>query len=357
MIIKKNIFLLALLILMITDCKGIKYKEYKKTTYSMGTVLTIIIFSESKKKAKYILKECFKLADDLEKKVSCKIENSTITNLNKKKNMLINDDFVYNLIVESINYSKKTNGAFDPSLYHLIDIWGFETGSSNIPNVEQIKKTILKCGYSNIVINDKKITLKNNISLDLGGIAKGKIIGEIAKFIKKQGIKNFLINGGGDIVINGTYQNKRLWKIAIIDPFDNNNFLGILELADCSIVTSGDYERNFIGNDEKLYHHIIDPKTGYPTKNGVHSVTVISKDPVKADVFATALFVMGKDVGLGFAKKNKYIDAIFVMGNKKDKQIFSTDNIIVNKKDNGGYDFIYRLNTATAYTTKTQNNN
>ena len=66
---------------------------------------------------------------------------------------------------------------------------------------------------------------------------------------------------------------------------------------------------------------------------------------------------MGKDVGLGFAKKNKYIDAIFVMGNKKDKQIFSTDNIIVNKKDNGGYDFIYRLNTATAYTTKTQNNN
>lgn len=339
--VKKAYYFLLFLLLIISDCKSSKFKKYSESSFAMGTFLDIILFSDDPKKAKELLKNSFKLADDLEKKFSSYLDKSIISKLNKSRKMDIDDELVYELIKQSVNYARITNGAFDPSLYHLVKLWGFDDEKGNVPSDQDINVMIKKTGFTNITLKNKTIELTNEIALDLGGIAKGMIIGEVAEYLENNGIKHFLVNGGGDIIIRGLYNNERKWKIAIADPFESNGFMGFIQLSDCSIVTSGDYEKNFIDDEGKLYHHILDPKTGYPVDNGIHSVTVITKDPSKADALATALFVMGKDEGVKFANSIKDVEAIFVTGDKDNKQIYATDSITYNRKDDGKYDFMY----------------
>ena len=309
----RNTLYIIIFLVVFINCDAVEYKKYSKNSFVMGTDLSIIVFSRNKKKiVDNQLKECFNYARELEKKSSCKDSESIITMLNKKKKLHITDNFILELIRESLLYAKKTDGAFDSTLYHLIDLWGFENESKKIPIEKDILKTLEITGYNNLTIEDDFVSLKNGISLDLGGIAKGKIINEIAKFLENKGYKDFLINGGGDIVVKGLYNGERNWRIAIADPFNKNDTIGLIELTDCSIVTSGDYERYFTGEDGTLYHHIIDSTTGYPAKSGVHSVTVISDDPVKADAYATALFIMGVEKGIGFTNSQDNLESIFI---------------------------------------------
>jgi thiamine biosynthesis lipoprotein len=226
----------------------------------------------------------------------------------------------------------------------LINLWGFDSDNYKIPKKNDIKVALDKSGYKNININKNIIKLKNNISLNLGGIAKGRIIGEISNYLKKNGIKDFLINGGGDLEVSGKYEGKRLWRVAISDPFERNKLIGVIELTDCSIVTSGDYERNFIGKDGKLYHHILDPKTGYPANNEIHSVTVITDAPEKADALATALFVMGLKEGIDFVNNHSDIETVFIGGNNNNKKIYNSKNIKKIKKDNDFWEFTINKN-------------
>lgn len=340
-----NRFTLIILLLSIfIACNGKKYKRFSKQSYSMNTILEITFYSYNEKEALAILDKCFDLADDLEKRVSCTIKNSLVSNLNEKKELLIEDEFLLNLIKDSINLSNLTKGAFDPSLFNLIDLWGFDSDKYRVPDNYDIEKTLKTIGYKNIIIDGNLIKLKNGISLNFGAIAKGRIIGEISNYLKNNGIKDYLINGGGDLVVSGKFEGKRLWRIAISDPFEKNKLTGVIELTDCSIVTSGDYERNFIGDDGKLYHHILDPKTGYPANNGVHSVTVITDEPGKADALATALFVMGVKSGLDFVDEYPGIDSIFISGNKKNKEFYISKNITKSKQGDDFWKFIYKKN-------------
>lgn len=325
-----RVFIITLLILLFISCTNSEeYKKYTKTTYAMGTTLEIIIFSKDKKIAERIIDESIKLAENLEKKVSCKIDDSPISILNKKKELLIKDDFIFNLIKESYYFASITNGTFDPSLYNLTKLWGFEEDKNIVPDKESIKKTLLTCGYKNIIIDEKvkKVTLRNNVSIDLGGIAKGRIVDEIVNFIKSNNIKDFIVNAGGDLYACGLFQGKRKWKIAIADPFTKNDIIGLIDVTDIAVVTSGDYERFFVGEDGNIYHHILNPFTGYPANNGIHSVTVIAKDTISADSLSTAFFVMGKENTLEFVKNNKELWVILISGTKDKPEIDFSQNI------------------------------
>jgi len=330
-IIKKIRFLIFLFFTLSTlSC----YTKYSKTDFSMSTYVTIIIFSDNKKNAEKILSECFSLIENLSKQVDRRIETSPIFLLNKKKELTIDDPFVLKTIKLALYSSEFTNGAFDSSIGNIIKLWGIEDGNTKIPSKDTIIKTLKECGYKNVILEGNKIILKNNVSLDLGGIAKETIMLEVADYLKSKNITDYLINGGGDIIVRGLYQGKRLWKIAIQNPFDNDSFIGYLDATNCSIVTSGDYERFFIGNDGKRYHHIIDPATGYPSDTGLHSVTVITKNPLKDDNLSTAgYFVMGALKGLKFTNEHK-ISAIFISGNKEIPEIGYTNNIQAIKENN-----------------------
>lgn len=329
--IKKATILILFFILSLFHSFG--YKKYVKSDFVMNTTLTIILFSNNKETAPKILEHCFVIADKLEKKCSNTIENSIISILNKKQQATITDNFVLNLIKESINYAIISDGAFDPSLYQIIRLWGFEGGKMHIPPQEDINNALTNTGYKYIKINDDNIAL-NGVQLDLGGIAKGKIIDNIAHYLKQSNINDFIVNGGGDIAVSGKFNNIRAWKIAIANPFNDNDNIGGIQLENHAIVTSGDYERYFIEND-KRYHHIINPTTGYPTNNGIHSITVISDSVERADAWATALFVMGVKKGLKLANATNDIEVIFISGNQSNPQIITTSNIT--KKLNGEY--------------------
>ncbi|OHD13331.1 MAG: hypothetical protein A2Z98_12100 [Spirochaetes bacterium GWB1_27_13] len=337
----RNIFLFFLLILIFSNCYSDTYKKYVKSGYAMGSDLTIIFFSKDSKNAQKIMDQCFVIAKELDAKISTRVQNNFIDNLNKNRKLVINDDFTLSLIKESIFYAEKTNGSFDPSLYEIINLWGFESGNNIVPKDSSIKESLKKTGYKNILINDKEVVLKNNISLDLGGIGQGRMVTEISKYLTSCEIVDFLINGSGDLRIGGKFAGERKWKIGIANPYNDSQIIGEIELEDCSIVTSGDYERFFISEDGKRYHHIFDPKTGYPSNKGVHSVTVITKDTTKCDALSTALFVMGEEEALNFTKQNSDVDLILISGDEDNKKISFSDGIKMQEKPDGRYNFFY----------------
>jgi thiamine biosynthesis lipoprotein len=176
-------------------------------------------------------------------------------------------------------------------------------------------------GRQNLVIRDGKLTkLRTDMAIDLGGIAKGYAAGEALKVLKKEGQTSALIDAGGDIYALGL-NNGRPWKIGIRQP-SGKGILGALELSDASVSTSGDYERFFEKNGVR-YHHIFDPRTGYPA-SGVRSVTVVSKDATLADGYSTALFVLGPERGMKLAESNGIFEAIMITD---DRQVLMTPGL------------------------------
>ncbi len=274
----------------------------------MGTILNIQFFS-NKKDASRILDNVFEIAVKYDKIFSSKQTYGEVYRLNQT-GMSDNQD-IYQMLQTADFYNKATGGIFDYTLFALIQLWNIETALS-APNPQQIAAALEKCGTDKVAFENGKITLYDNIAIDVGGIAKGKILDLICKYLKSEGINDFIINGGGDIVLSGLFNGKREWNIAIKDPFTEGSVSGYIQTTDVTIVTSGDYERFFVAEDGKRYHHILNPETGYPAESDVSSVTVISPDSVCADALSTALFVMGTDKGLDFVNQYENVEAIFI---------------------------------------------
>jgi thiamine biosynthesis lipoprotein len=221
----------------------------------------------------------------------------------------ISDPEVIELLKIALQVSRDSGGAFDVTIYPVTELWGFSTDTPKLPTPEQIAERLAKVDYRQIVITDGTLTSDGSgVGIELGGIAKGYAVGQGAKVLKEQGITSAIIDAGGDVYAIGK-RDGRPWKVGIRHP-RKEGILGYVEVEDKAVMGSGDYERFFI-QDGKRYHHIIDPKTGYPASE-LTSVTVIHSDPVTADAWATALFVMGPDEGLAKADATPGMAAIVV---------------------------------------------
>ena len=303
----------------------------------MGTVLSVTAFHTQG--GEKLLNELFQLAESYEQLFSSRREDGVIFGINKNSSGILKDDKISDLINQSLYYAVLTDGAFDPGLYRVISLWDIES-KQIIPKIEDIAFAMKESGYKNVIVNGEHLQLLHNAGLDLGAIAKGRIIGLLADFLKEKGCYDFLINAGGDLIASGLYDKKREWNIAIADPYNKNETIGFIKLSDKSIVTSGDYERYFIGDDGKRYHHIIDPVTGYPVDNGLNSVTVISDNPTEADALSTAFFVMGIDRALKLAEKLTGVEAVFIKKDEHDEiQIITTQGIIMKPQTGNGFEF------------------
>ena len=283
-------------------------KKHGKSELVMGTVLNIQFFS-NKKNATQILAEAFEIAEKYDRIFSSKQAYGEIYKLNQCG--FSDNPFIYLMLQEADFYHEVTGGSFDYTLFPLIKLWNIENALT-IPAEKEIVAVLKKCGTDKVKIENNQIILNENAAVDVGGIAKGKILQLISEYLKSQEINDFIINGGGDIVLSGLFNGKREWNIAIKDPFSESAIAGYIQMTDVTIVTSGDYERFFVANDGKSYHHILNPKTGYPAESDVSSVTVISSDSVRADALSTALFVMGKDKGIDFVNQHENVEAIFI---------------------------------------------
>lgn len=227
----------------------------------------------------------------------------------------VSDDILEMLTVAKM-VSEISNRAFDITVAPVVDLWDFTgDGGGKIPDGKEIGERLKLVDCGKIVVEDGTISSEEpGIKLDLGGVAKGYAADEAAEVLIEAGVKSGVINAGGDMVLigsKGRAGGKTPWRIGVQDPRDSNGLIALLKLKDTSVVTSGDYERYFIV-DGRRYHHIIDPKTGYPSNASI-SVTIVAESAAFADALATAVFVLGPQKGIDLVEELDSVEAL-VMG-------------------------------------------
>lgn len=307
---KKKLCILILcisIILNLSSCVNDKKQYYEKSNILMDTVVTLSAYGENSREA---VEESFKRLSEIDEMASSNINTSDVCKINNSsgKDYVEVHPEILKMIETSIKYSKLSNGAFDITIGPIINLWGIGTDNERLPSEEEIKAKLPLVGYDKISINkdNNSVMLKEQgMSIDLGGIAKGFAADEVLKIYKKYNIENGLINlGSSSIYALGKNKDNNNWSVGIQHPRseDPNEYMGVIKLSNESLSTSGDYERYFI-KDNKRYHHIINPKTGYPVDNGVISDTIVIDNDIPdsgmlADVLTTTVFALGSEEGL-----------------------------------------------------------
>lgn len=319
-----SIFLGALLIISLIYSISINRNEesISNTYYNLGTINEVTLYDVNKKTGEKILEECGSILMDIDNKMSNTIKSSDVSKINKnagKAYTKISKDTYY-VIKKSIEFSNISNDTFDISVGPLIDLWSIGTDNAKVPNKEEIENILPLVDYSKILLNDENLSVKlseKNMKIDLGGIAKGYAADKIYDYLKSENIKSAIINLGGNILTLGSKNNDQPFSIGIQDPtMPRGNSIGNIKVSNKSVVTSGIYER-YIEKDNKIYHHMLNPHTGYPFENNLNSVTIVSDESIICDALSTTTFGLGLDNGMKLIESLNNVDAIFITKNKK----------------------------------------
>lgn len=226
------------------------------------------------------------------------------------------------LLSEGLDITRESDGAFDIAIAPLTSLWDFTAEDPKVPDDAAIQKALPLCSSDGVTIDGQDITLpSDDIQFDVGAIAKGYIADRMKDLLVKKGVKSAIINLGGNVLCIGSKPDGTPFKIGIQKPFaDRNETEAVMDITGKSVVSSGIYERCF-KQDGKLYHHILNPKTGYPYDNSLISVTIISDQSVDGDALSTTCFALGLEDGLKFAEK-KGVQAVFIT---EDYELHYTD--------------------------------
>ena len=292
--------------------------------FYFDTVVEISIYCNCNN-GEYILRKAFDLCKYYEVLLSKTKKGSDIYNVNNSGMDGFNvHNETLNIINRSIYYSKLSQGNFDISVQPLLKLWNFKSEKKIIPNQKDIDENLKLVNYKNIVINRKNVRLKKNgMSIDLGGIAKGYIANKLKEYLISEGISSGIINLGGNVLCIGKKDNGENFKIGIQKPFsERGEVLGVLEICDKSVVSSGIYER-FFKKENKVYHHIINPKSGKPFETDLLQVTIISDDSMDGDALSTIALSFGEREGLDLINSIDGVEGIFI---NKDGNIRFTEN-------------------------------
>jgi len=322
-----NILLLsAMFTILLSGCE----KRVKKSQFLFGTIADITVIAKTSADQKAI-DLAFDAMKDIDNRMSSYNNTSEVSQINKlagRSAVKVSSDTL-NVTEKSLYYSKISDGMFDISVGPLMDIWGFRSGKQHIPSDEEINNVLPLIDYRKVKIDQSNSTIKLDLKgmrIDLGAIAVGYAVDKAVSVLKDNGIKNALVNGGGEIYALGSPSKKKAWRVGIQHPRRKNEMLGTLELKDMAISTSGDYE-NYFEMNGKRYCHIMNPKTGKPVE-GVMSVTVVANTTIEADALSTALFIMGAENGMKLAEKLNNVECIIVTGtNEKDMKILVSSGL------------------------------
>jgi len=298
-------------------CSNVTHDEpVEETRFLMDTVVRIAVYDTdlSKDRIQAASDQTFQLMLDLETKMSAHMDTSEISRINQqagRKAVLVSGD-TRDLILQSLDVSQITEGAFDATIGAVKKLWKFDEGESDIPDPKDLTESLSFVNYKNILIEDSRILLqKDRMNLDLGGLAKGYIVDRGVFNLQNMGIRAGIVDAGGDLRIFGKHPKNKNWKIAIQHPrHAGMNFYAVLNINATSIATSGDYERYFSING-KRYHHLLDPKTGYPASQCA-GVTIVTKDAMLADAYATAVFIMGVDKGIAWIDSMPDVEGMII---------------------------------------------
>ncbi len=316
----KHLLLLILCVIIMTGCSfaGTSDRsdisdetEVSRLVEAMDTIMSIKAYGADAETALDKSEEEIMRLDALLRRKS---ENSEIYKLNNENSAKISDD-TFQLIKRALDICENTNGAFDITIAPVMDLWGFYDNDFYVPTENELNKILSAVDYHNIEINNNSVDVVNGANIDLGGIAKGYTSNRIAEIFRENNVKSGIVSLGGNVQAIGVKPDGSKWKVAIQHP-DNESYIGGLSISDMAVITSGGYQRFFERNGI-IYHHIIDPSTGYPAHSELKSVSIVSADATLADGLSTALFVMGLDAGIDYWQNHNGFDVVFVTDNNK----------------------------------------
>jgi len=295
----------------------------------MGTTYSIKIIGKTLD-VPTIKDQIDKILDSINMDMSTYIDSSSINkfnNLRNNKSFIVSQDF-YKVLKSSTYFFEITDGAFDPTINPLVEIWGFSKDSlKKIPSQEEIDDILKVIGMNSLTIHlDNSISKNNNLTtIDLSAIAKGYAVDKISEYLSSLKYNNHMIEIGGEVRVSGFNLDNSKWRIAIEYPNfqrsfrktpyvdkDSETVHTILHISDMSIATSGDY-RNYYDINGKRYSHIISPVTGYPIENKIVSVSVLTKECLNADALATALMVMDIEDGIALVEKLDAYESFYIL--------------------------------------------
>lgn len=324
---KRQIILMLILLLiyptLLTGCASEKVAT--RSDFVLDTVVTITLYGTDNSD---LLTAPFEKIRELNDKFDAFSENSEIAQINAaagKEKVTVSQE-TFDLIALGIEYGEKTQGALDITIGPLVTLWNIgEKRTGTVPSAEDIESARQKVDYRKVQLDKENRTVyleEEGMALNLGAVAKGYIGDRVKEMLTEEGVTSAIINLGGNVVLLGGHTKRQPFQVGIENPLDTSSEnIGVLSVRDCSIVTSGDYERYFTDASGKRYHHIIDPATGYPADTGLHQVTVIDDQSARADALSTACFVLGKDRAEALLK-DLGVDAVFVT---TDNQIIVTE--------------------------------
>ena len=299
----KKILFCALLLSVCCSCTS---SPVQSTFFAMDTVMTLELYGD--KAALEAAKEEILRLDSL---FSIGKAESDISRLNSDGEAEIAPETA-EILTCGMAISQATGGALELTIAPLVDCWGWYEGATAVPDADALSRALSLVDGSGLTLEGNQASLsRTGMAVDLGCIAKGYSASHVAQMLSELGISSALINLGGNVQALGTKPDGTKWVVGIADASDPAEYLAALPVSDCAVVTSGDYQRYF-EEDGRRYHHILNPKTGYPTDNGPHSVTVVCADGTLADGLSTALFVMGLSQAEAFWRSGVYeFEAVF----------------------------------------------
>lgn len=311
----KTAYLLILCCIFLIGCASENTNPISISEFKLNTIVTITIYDSQNTQ---LLEECMAICDRYELLFSRTNPESELYRLNHRELDSLNGTYNLSsdtaaLIEKGLEYSRLSDGAFDITVAPLSDLWNFTSSSPKAPDAGRIQSVLPLVDYKNIELRGQSFRfLQDKTALDLGAVAKGFIADEIKAYLTFQGVNSAMINLGGNVLCVGNKPDGAAFKIGIQKPFaDRNETIATMEITDKSVVSSGIYER-FFEENQKLYHHLLNPKTGYPYNNGLISVTIISDLSVDGDGLSTACFALGLEKGMALIESLPQTDAIFI---------------------------------------------
>lgn len=301
----------------------------------MGTLVEISVHEKDKEIANTSIQKAFHEIRRLENLLSIHIQNSEVSKINRAagKTAVPVSQEVIEVIQRSLFWSEKTKGAFDITIGPAQELWDFEKSSP--PSKASIAEAIKKIDSAKIQLGQHTVFLtEEKMAINLGAIAKGYAVDKAIQILKNNKIKNALINAGGDLKTLGKNPERLPWKIGLQHPRKPESLLASFSILEKAVATSGDYQKYF-ELDGKRYHHILDPKTGYPSTGSI-SATAIANNVMDADALSTALFVLGPEKGIALLDSLRDIEGLVVGTNGKvklSKNMNSIENFTLSMKN------------------------
>ena len=280
--------------------------------FAMDTYITV----DARTSDQALFRDIENLVYDEERLYSRTFADTKLYELNKSGRYDVGEETA-RVISTALEISDATDGAFNPCMGSLIELWDIKSENPRVPDNDEIIQRLETVDSSLVEVSGSTVTIPEGMKIDLGGIAKGCSAEKVLELLLERGVSDALVGFGGSIACIGSPKDGEAWSVGIRNPFDDGGIVGTLKVTDCIISVSGAYERYFEA-DGKRYHHILDPQTGMPSESDIESVAVISKSGAVSDALSTALFVMGSEKAIELYEDGIYdFEAVMVMKNRE----------------------------------------